>query len=193
MANTTVVSTNKQDYILRNNVDNNNMEDECELKTSKPNSKTKKDPTSSNILDNETIEHEFEQQNGKYESKNRKYYTLKDNVGNNCILQHTNCHKKIKVAHKTGESNNIKDRIQLDMKRNSKEKNENGKTNDGNNINVDTEIRYDSINNYTNQNNNDNYDSDKEIFLNCNHDINRCKDDKDNNTQNKEQYNEQSI
>ena len=37
MANTTVVSTNKQDYILRNNVDNNNMEDECELKTSKPN------------------------------------------------------------------------------------------------------------------------------------------------------------
>lgn len=66
---------------------------------------------SSNSLDNETIEHEFELQNGKHESKNRQYYTLKNNVDNNSLLQQTNCHKTIKVNRKTGESNNVKYRI----------------------------------------------------------------------------------
>ena len=35
------VSTNEQDSMLRMSVDNDNMEGKCELKTSKPNSKTK--------------------------------------------------------------------------------------------------------------------------------------------------------
>ena len=46
----------------------------------------------------------------------------------------TNCNEEIKVVHKTGENNNDKDRIKLDVKRNTKESIENDKTNDDNDI-----------------------------------------------------------
>ena len=101
---------------------------------------------------------------------------------NMILVKQTNCNEKIKVVHKTGENNNDKDRIQLDVIRNTKVIIENDKTNDDNNVDAETIVISDSINYHTNQNNNDNCDSDNELFLTYNNEIHRCKHDKDNNT-----------
>ena len=101
---------------------------------------------------------------------------------NMILVKQTNCNEKIKVVHKTGENNNDKDRIQLDVKRNTKVIIENDKTNDDNNVDAETIVISDSINYHTNQNNNDNCDSDNELFLTYNNEITRFKHDKDNNT-----------
>ena len=53
--NIIVTTPYKQEYMLRNNVDNDNMVDDCELITSKPHSKIKNQPTYSNNLDNEKL------------------------------------------------------------------------------------------------------------------------------------------
>ena len=61
------------------------------------------------------------------------------------LLQQTNCNEKINVVHKTSKNNNDKDRIQIDVKRNTKEHIENDKTNDDNNIDAETEVISNSI------------------------------------------------
>ena len=67
--NLTVTIPYKQESMLRNNVDNDNMADEYEIKTSTPNSKIKNAPTTSNNLDNEKIDHAFKLQNEKHAYK----------------------------------------------------------------------------------------------------------------------------
>ena len=67
--NLTVTIPYKQESMLRNNVNNDNMADEYEIKTSKPNSKIENAPTTSNNLDNEKIDHAFKLQNEKHVSK----------------------------------------------------------------------------------------------------------------------------
>ena len=59
----------QQESLFQNNVEDDNMADECELKTGKSNSKIKNNSTSGNNLDNEKLNLEFKLQKDKYESK----------------------------------------------------------------------------------------------------------------------------
>ena len=89
---------------------------------------------------------------------------MKDRVVQNLLDCSTLGNETIKVVYKTGKSNEDKDRIQLDVKKNTKETVEN----DDNNVDTETEVISNSINWHTNQNNNDSCDSDNELLLTCN-------------------------
>ena len=72
--NIIVTTPYKQKSMLRNNIDNDNIVDEFELKTRKPHSKT--NPISSTNFDNEKLNLELQLQ--------KETHTLKNN--NNCTL-----------------------------------------------------------------------------------------------------------
>ena len=118
---------------------------------------------------------------------------MKDKVAKHLSDWSTSGNEEIKTIHNTSESNNNKDRIQLDIKRNTKETIVNNKTNDDNNFDAVTGVISDLINYHTNQNSNDNYDSDNELLLTYNNGINICNFHKDTNTQNKGKHIKQSI
>ena len=67
--NIIVTAPYQQESLFQNNVEDDNMADECELKTGKSNSKIKNNSTSGNNLDNEKLNLEFKLQKDKYESK----------------------------------------------------------------------------------------------------------------------------
>ena len=67
--NIIVTAPYQQESLFQNNVEYDNMADECELKTGKSNSKIKNNSTSGNNLDNEKLNLEFKLQKDKHESK----------------------------------------------------------------------------------------------------------------------------
>ena len=82
--------------MLRNNVDNENIEDKREIQNSKLNSKTKKYTTSRNNLDIDKIEKQFELQIGSNESKNRKDYTSRNNMEQVLVVQKIKLNQRIR-------------------------------------------------------------------------------------------------
>ena len=137
------------------------MADECELKTGKSNSKIKNIPTSSYNLNNEKLNLKVKLQKDKHASKNNNNNTVTNTTHNNSVLQHTNYTTKIKTTRKIGKINHANDRIQLEKKRNRKEKCKNPTINDDNNDNVEIKVSSESTQNNTNQD----CDSDKYLFL----------------------------
>ena len=143
--NIIVTTPYKQEYMLRNYVDNDNMVDKCETITSKPHSKIKNKPTYSNNLDNQKLNLGFKLQKDMHVLQNNNNFTLKNNIDNNNVLQHNTCTTKIKVTHKIGKSHNVKDCRKLEKKRNRNEKNKNATMNDDNNDNVEIKVSSESI------------------------------------------------
>ena len=130
--NIIVTTPYKQEYMLRDNVDNDNMVDECEIITSKLHSKIKNKSTYSNNLDNKKLNLGFKLQKDTHALQNNNNCTLKNNIDNNSVLQHNISTTKIKFTHKIGNSLNFKDCRKLEKRRNRNEKNENATMKDDN-------------------------------------------------------------
>ena len=84
--------------------------------------------------------------------------------------------KNRKVARKIGNSHHVNDCIRPDMKRNRKEKIENGtmyNNNENNNDYMKLTVQSASIKYHTNQD----CDLDNDLFSPCNHENSRCKED----------------